>query len=153
MTSKSDIVRDYIKSNPQVDRKDLPRIMYESYPDIFVSLKRAWAVVANVEKHKPRSRGTTEKTQTHRGALSAEQLRSMHDIRSIVMNELKSLRKTDGGEFWLDADFVRRFRGRAGYRSILESPDAAPYRGKGDGKVYWSHPDSIKKMKQEGTLI
>ncbi len=96
-----------------------------------------------------------EPTRSPTMAITEDQLRSMHDIRSIVMNELKKLRKTEQGEFWRDADFVKRFQGKSGFRSILESPEAQPYRGKASGspQVYWSHPESIQKMKNEGTLI
>ncbi len=147
MTSKSDIVREYLKDNPDVSRKDLPRIMYESYPDIFVSLKRAWAVVANVYNHAPQKIKPVIKTT---GSITEAELRSMYDIRKIVKDELDDIPK---GEFWRDADFVRRFQGKAGFRSVLESPEVSQYRGKASGQVFWGHPDSIKKLKQEGILL
>lgn len=82
--------------------------------------------------------------------LSEQQIREMFDMRTIVFKELAKLQK---GEFWRDGDFVRKFHGKLGYRSILESPEASIYRGKNQGSVFWSHPESIAKMKNEGILI
>ena len=82
--------------------------------------------------------------------LSEAQIREMFDMRTIVFKELSTLKR---GEFWRDNDFVRKFQGRTGFRSILETPEASIYKGKNQGHVFWSHPESIAKMKQEGILI
>ncbi len=83
-------------------------------------------------------------------ALTEQELRDMCDIKTIVFRELQSLKR---GMFWRDPDFVRRLQGKPGYRSVLESPEAAAFRGKSQGRVYWSHPESIIKMKEAGILI
>lgn len=94
--------------------------------------------------------GSPLKPQSTTMAMSEEQLRSMFDIRAIVLSELQKI-KPD--EFWRDGDFVKRFQGRSGFRSALESPEAQPYKGKASGQVFWGHPDSIDRMKSEGVLI
>ena len=143
--TKSDIVREYIKENPEVKREDIPAIMMEMYPETFGTNKKAWAVVQNVFKH-PKDEPPRAPTL----ALSEQELREMYDIKAIVMRELKELKE---GEFWRDADFTRKFQGKAGYRPVLESADASLYRGKASGQVFWGHPRSISKMKNDGVLI
>ena len=84
-------------------------------------------------------------------AITEDQLREMYNIRSIVFKELDALPM---GGFYRDSSFVRKFQGKTGFRGVLESPEAQRYRGKGSGGVvFWGHPDSVQKMKNEGTLI
>lgn len=84
-------------------------------------------------------------------AISEDQLREMFNIRSIVFKELNAL---PAGCFYRDSTFVRKFQGKTGFRGVLESPEAQAFKGRGSGGVvFWGHPDSIRKMKNEGTLI
>jgi len=90
--------------------------------------------------------------------ITEQELRKKFDVKTIVIQALKSLsEKNQQGEriFYPDAEFVRQFglQGRAGYRPVLESDMAAPYRGKAQGRVIWGHPDSIQLMKNEGILL
>lgn len=95
--------------------------------------------------------GSPTEIQAHDDAITEDQLREMYNIRSIVFKELKAL---EPGKFYRDSSFVRRFQGKTGFRGVLESPEAQIYKGKGSGGVvFWGHPDSIMKMKNEGTLI
>ena len=146
--TKSDVVREFIANNPEVPRKDVHNRVYEKYPDIFGSRKKAWAVVQNVYKHPDIPIKPTPLSSS--AALTETQLREMFDIRSIVISELKGIPK---GEFYRDHDFARRFQGKPGFRSILQGPEASAYCGKAQSQIFWGHPDSVKKMKSEGILI
>ena len=84
--------------------------------------------------------------------LTEEQLRSKHDIRYIVETKCKELKK---GAYLPQGEFVQfcGIRPGAGYRDILEHPNHDQYHGKAQGgTVYWGHPDSIKKLKEDGVL-
>ncbi len=146
--TKTEIVRNYIANNPDVDKRHLHQIMLDLHPEIFGTPKKAWSIVQTVFNSKTIPPGT-EKPQNG-VALSERQLRELYDIRSIVMRELSELRE---GEFWRDGDFTRKFQGKAGYRSVLESAEASAYKGKASGQVFWGHPKSIQKMKCDGVLI
>ncbi len=146
--TKSDYVRDYMKINPGLSRAEITDGILKENPSMFASRKHAGSVVQNVFKAKTIP---VQSDVAQNGAeLTKDQLRSMLNIRNIVINELN---KIERGKFWPDGAFVRRFQGKSGYRNVLDSPETVPYRGKGDGKIFWGHPESIYEMKNEGTLI
>ena len=146
--TKTNVVREFIANNPEVLKKDLHIKIYEKHPDIFGTKKKAWAVVQNAFKYGAAQKPCRDNRTS--AAITEGQLREMFDVRTIVLKELETINK---GEFWKDADLVRRFQGKGAYRSVLESPEAQKYKGKAGGQVFWSHPESIAKMKLEGVLI
>ncbi len=156
--SKSDYVRQWIKETGVIDRTEVVKGVWQANPELFGTKKRAGSVVQNVFNCSiPLSASASAPVKVKQtpfpsssGVLTEKDLRSMFDIRSIVGKELNTLQK---GEFWKDADFVRRFQGKGAYRSVLESPEAQKYRGKAQGQVFWSHPESIARMKLDGVLI
>jgi DNA-directed RNA polymerase subunit M/transcription elongation factor TFIIS len=84
--------------------------------------------------------------------LTEDQFRSKYDLRFIVASKCKELKR---GIYLSMYEFVK-FCGitpGSGYRDLMLGPDYEPYRGKVRGEIYWSHPDSIKKMKDEGNLM
>ena len=84
-------------------------------------------------------------------SLSESDIRELFDIKTIVKNALENLKE---GEFWREPDFIRRnLNGKSGFRSVLESNYSQPYRGKAQGQVFYSHPKSIQKLKEEGVLL
>lgn len=84
--------------------------------------------------------------------LSESQLRAKFDTRFIVENKCKELKE---GVFLTLAEFIQAcgIRPGAGYRGVVDHPDYEKYRGKAGGTTYWSHPASIKKLKDEGVLL
>lgn len=84
--------------------------------------------------------------------ISEAQLRARHDLRFIVERRCLELKS---GVYMSLAEFIQfcGIRPGASYRGIVEHPDYDKYHGKAGGIVYWSHPDSIKKLKDEGVLI
>ena len=83
--------------------------------------------------------------------LSEEQLRAKHDIRFIIATKLKEL---SPGVFLSRSEFVQfcGIRSGQGYSDVIEHPNFDAYHGKAGGVVYFSHPESIKKLKSEGVL-
>lgn len=84
--------------------------------------------------------------------LSEAQLRAKFDLRFIVESKCKELKE---GNFLTLAEFIQLcgIRPGAGYRGIIDHPDYEKYHGKAGGTSYWSHPASIKKLKDEGVLL
>ena len=85
------------------------------------------------------------------GGISEEQLRMKLDNRYILK---KACEELTSGTFYKNSEFVLKAGIKAGtaYRDLIEHPDFEKYRGKNSGEVYWSHPESILKLKQEGIL-
>lgn len=83
--------------------------------------------------------------------LTEAQLRAKYDIRFIVATKCKELKS---GVFLTRAEFVKfcGIRPGQGYTDVINHPDYDAYRGKAGGDVFYSHPDSIKKLKSEGVL-
>ena len=83
--------------------------------------------------------------------LSEEQLRAKHDVRFIIATKLKELKP---GSFLSRSEFIQfcGIRAGQGYSDVLEHPNFDAYHGKAGGVVYFSHPDSIRKLKTEGVL-
>jgi hypothetical protein len=82
--------------------------------------------------------------------LSESEIRAKHDLKYIFG---QAVRKLEKGLYITDADFIRQcdIKG-TGYRSTLDDPEFKRYKGRAGGIVYWSHPESIEKMKNEGIL-
>lgn len=84
--------------------------------------------------------------------ITEEQFRAKFDLNFIVGKKCKELQK---GIYLSMSEFIK-FCGitpGSGYRQVLEHPDFDSYRGRIRGEIYWSHPESITKMKTEGILI
>ena len=85
------------------------------------------------------------------GMLTEEQLRKKHDMLFMVLSSVKSLTKK---EFIEETQMLRDLGllGKPRYRDILTRSELKDYHGKADGVVYYGHPDSIRRLKQEGVL-
>lgn len=83
--------------------------------------------------------------------LNEQQLRSRYDLRYITSCKCKELRP---GVYLSMQEFIKvcGIQPGMGYRDVLMHPEYEPYRGRVKGEIYWSHPDSISKMKDEGIL-
>ena len=83
--------------------------------------------------------------------ISENQFRAKHDVKYQVEQAVKTLQK---GAFLTTPEFVQsaKIRQGQGYKNFIEHPDFEDYRGRAGSVVYWSHPDSIKKLKEEGLL-
>ncbi len=84
--------------------------------------------------------------------LSEAQLRAKYDLRFIVETKCRELKE---GNFLSRSEFIQfcGIRPGGGYLGVLEHPDYEKYHGKAGGTIYWSHPASIKKLKDEGVLL
>lgn len=84
--------------------------------------------------------------------ITEEQFRAKFDLNFIVSKKCKELQR---GIFLSMSEFIKLcgITPGSGYRQVLEHPDFDNYRGRIRGDTYWSHPESITKMKTEGILI
>ena len=83
--------------------------------------------------------------------LTEAQLRAKYDVRFIVATKCKELKP---GVYLTKSEFIN-FCGISpgqGYTDVISHPDYDAFRGKVSGQVYYSHPDSIRKLKSEGVL-
>lgn len=83
---------------------------------------------------------------------------SEHDIRKMYDNHYiisQAVEKLKPGFFVEEAELLRKsgVKMTSGYRNAVDHPDFAKYKGKAGGKVYWGHPDNVKKLKSEGILL
>ena len=82
--------------------------------------------------------------------MSLEEFRDKHDVEFIIT---KTLSKMDKNMIYEKSDIVKMSGlpyGAQGLTNILESKKE--YYGKISGKVYYSHPDTIKMLKEQAKL-
>jgi len=93
-----------------------------------------------------------KETEQKIAGITEEQFRAKFDLNFIVGKKCKELQK---GIYLSMGEFIKLcgITPGSGYRQVLEHPDFDNYRGKIKGNIYWSHPDSISKMKTEGILM
>lgn len=93
----------------------------------------------------------TTPAEIKKPGLSEVQMRARYDLNFKAQAACESLER---GVYLTTAEFVQLcgIRPGAGYRGIIDHPDYDKYRGRAGGQVYFSHPESIKKLKEEGIL-
>ena len=93
-----------------------------------------------------------EKPAEKIAGITEEQFRAKFVLNFIVGKKCKELQK---GIYLSMSEFIKLcgITPGSGYRQVLEHPDFDSYRGRIRGDIYWSHPESISKMKTEGILI
>lgn len=101
-------------------------------------------------------KGSPKETQANKQesksclSLSEEDLRRKHDT---VFKVSEMADEIPRGQFLPEPDFVASLRLKGSYRAILERQQFERYRGKADGGlIYWGHPDSIQKLKNDRVL-
>ena len=167
--NSNDIVISYIKANPTVSQRSIAKALYADYPEIWSTVDAARSAVKknknNVPEYTPEFNtnkfynpqiirpavAVPDKPPANQtGPLSEAEIRQTYDIRVVVQQALSGLKE---GEFWPEQDFLRTkgLISKPGYRPILDA--AKNYRGKAQGKVFYSHPNSIQKLKNEGVLL
>ena len=97
---------------------------------------------------RPRAEASRSKAKT--GGLSAEELLLKHSPEHQIAHAAEQLVE---GVYVAEAEFIRNVGISGGYRHIVDREEFSKYRGKASGNVvYWSHPDSIKAMKEQRVL-
>lgn len=85
--------------------------------------------------------------------ITEAEIREKYDKKYIVQKHAKMIKE---GEFYDEDSFIRfcSLNPRVpGFRKALDSPEFKIYKGKADGDVYWGHPSSVEKLKNDGTFI
>ena len=91
-------------------------------------------------------------TNQNTNSMTEEELRSKYDNKFILRKAVSNLER---GIYVPENEFINKcgVKISAGYKLIVESDEFSKFRGLAPGGVaYWSHPDSIQKMKTEGIL-
>lgn len=84
--------------------------------------------------------------------MTEEELRSKYDNKFILRNAVAKLEKSI---YVPESEFISKcgIKVSSGYRMTVESEEFQTYRGVAPGgTIYWSHPESILRMKNEGIL-
>lgn len=83
--------------------------------------------------------------------LTEKELRQRHDVFYKIKSELDQIPK---GQFIEESSLFKKLSiwGKPGTRSNISQPEIQPYKGKADNTVYYGHPESIEKLKNEGVL-
>lgn len=127
----------------------------DSYKDIAVAIKDNFGINLTAKACCERLRYVKKKAPekpTLSNLLTETDLRKRHDNAYKITKVASEIKE---GVFVEEQTFIQqcKIKQHAGYRRIIERPEYDQYHGKADGLVYWGHPKSIKKMKQEGILI
>jgi hypothetical protein len=85
------------------------------------------------------------------GILTEADLRNKHDMYFIIHRHVQ---KIPVGKFLEENQMLKDlgFYGKPRSKDAVSRPELKQYRGKVDGTVYFGHPESIRKLKQEGVL-
>lgn len=89
------------------------------------------------------------KTKRVKRGISILELRSKHDNKFILQTKVKRLEED---RFLTDSEFKTSCNLNTGYKDTIELAEFSKYKGKAGSTIYWSHPDSIKQLKDEGVL-
>jgi len=85
--------------------------------------------------------------------INEAELRKQHDLNYIISTTLASLKE---GVYYKKAEITNLCKlkpGVPGFSDTLMDTKYEKYRGRASGSLtYWSHPDSIQKLKDEGIL-
>ena len=89
------------------------------------------------------------KNMTSEG-ITEQDFRRQFDNRYILREAVKELKK---GQLIDQRKFIQNLKLVGQYKDILEEADFEPFRGKiSSDKIFWSHPDTIEKLKAESLL-
>ena len=82
--------------------------------------------------------------------ITEQDFRRQFDNRYILREAVKELNK---GQLIDQRKFVQSLKLIGPFKDILEEADFEPYRGKiNSDKIFWSHPETIEKLKAESLL-
>ena len=92
---------------------------------------------------------TVKKPSVMGKGISSMELRAKYDTKYIVHTKVRKLEKD---VFLTDSEFRIFCNFTGGYKDTVENSQFSKYRGKAGSVIYWSHPESIKQMVDEGVL-
>lgn len=91
----------------------------------------------------------SKKNMTSEG-ITENDFRKQFDNRYILREAVKGLKK---GQLIDQRKFIQSLKLVGTYKDILEEADFEPFRGKiSSDKIFWSHPETILKLKDESLL-
>ncbi len=83
--------------------------------------------------------------------ISMDEFRSKHDNKYIIFSKVGDLQI---GTLVPENKFIEycKINRSGGYRESVNHEDFEQYRGKASGVTYWSHPNTIAKLKSDSLL-
>lgn len=164
-TNKYNIATRTAIENPDISQAGLAKLLTAIDPVNFPNLEQARGIARKIVG--PNSRPLYDKSLASKivddtadspqpekapvNCLSEAELRQKYDVFYIVKQAAEKLKT---GVFVPESEFARQagLRGQQGSRLALDNAELGKYHGKAGGTVYWSHPESIAKMKKETIL-
>lgn len=114
--------------------------------------KQFYCIGKKTHYHRSGTREETlqpKKNMTSEG-ISENDFRKQFDNRYILREAIKELKR---GQLIDQRKFIQSLKLVGTYKDILEEVDFEPFRGKiSSDKIFWSHPDTIEKLKAESLL-
>lgn len=92
---------------------------------------------------------TNTETNTNEICLTEEEIRNKYDYKYIIQ---KAAQKISRGKFYKEQDFrdsVTKLNPN-NFRRGADLAEFEQYKGKAGNVIYWGHPESIQKMKDDG---
>ena len=100
--------------------------------------------------HRSGTREEISKNNMTSEGITEQDFRRQFDNRYILREAVKELKK---GQLVDQRKFIQNLKLIGTYKDILEEADFEPFRGKiSSDKIFWSHPDTITKLKEESLL-
>ena len=100
--------------------------------------------------HRSGTREEISKNNMTSEGITEQDFRRQFDNRYILREAVKELKK---GQLVDQRKFIQNLKLIGTYKDILEEADFEPFRGKiSSDKIFWSHPDTIEKLKAESLL-
>jgi hypothetical protein len=153
----------FVKTNLKKDFSNRKEILNRAIKEMHATPKQFSNVISDINRRSgwnnyPNKAGRGSKVEINTDiqverkiGISIDQFRKKHDIFHIVSEAARKLKKD---VFLTESEFVQVNGIRmVGYRDALGLPENSKYKGKAGSTIYWSHPDTIRQMKSEGTLI
>jgi ssDNA-binding Zn-finger/Zn-ribbon topoisomerase 1 len=100
--------------------------------------------------HRSGTRQETKDMSQSNGGISEQDFRRQFDNRYILREAVKELKK---GQLLDQRKFIQNLKLVGPYKDILDEVDFESFRGKiNSDKIFWSHPETIAKLKSESLL-
>ena len=89
--------------------------------------------------------------ETMKVGISEQELRAKYDVTFKIKKAAEDL---SGDIFYTEFEFMKlcEIQANSGFRHIIDSGLFDQFRGKAGGTIYWSNPQNISKLKNEGVL-
>lgn len=145
------MIRDCQKATG-IPRKSIRNAVQVMFPRLPGLPRGGLAVKINALRSSGKQIGVSQSMALLAG-IPVSQLRAMHDPIFKVRKACQYLKKHKD-HVYPEAEFRQRFvqLDSSKFRDVVDKPEFEEYKGKAGAKVYWGHPSTISKFKDEGWM-